>query len=132
MHYLESSRPEKRGFYGGLTMLTAVLGGVIASWFVSLLNTIFNDDEMEVWGWRIPFLSSFIVAILAFISQKHMEQSFEFLNASKDGQTLKNPIKNAVKITLEENNINNDVSYTMVCWWIYYIYIFTNLFTESM
>ena len=80
-------------------MLTAVLGGVVASWIVSLLNTMFNDDQMVSWGWRIPFLSSFIVAVLGIISQRHMEQSFEFVNASQHGQITKsNPIKDALKL----------------------------------
>ena len=94
----ESARPEKRGFYGGLAMMTAVLGGVIAQWVVSLFNTIFTTQQMRDFGWRIPFLSSFIVAILGIISQRHMQQSFEFLHASQHGHMVnKNPMKDAIK-----------------------------------
>ena len=95
---VESARPEKRGFYGALTMMTAVMGGIAASWVVSLLHTIFTDEQMKDWAWRIPFLSSFIVAILGFISQRHMDGSHEFLTASQQGQIMKNPIKDAIKI----------------------------------
>ena len=78
-------------------MMTAVVGGVVASWIVSFLNTIFTAEQMRDYAWRIPFLSSLIVAIFGFITQHRMEQSAEFARASKQKTNKMNPIVNAIK-----------------------------------
>eukprot|EP01083_Nonionella_stella_P001634 4662_1 len=94
---VESARADRRGFWGSVAMMTAVVGSVVASWIIAFLNTILSAQQMRDWGWRLPFLSSFIVAILGLLSQTHMEQSTEFLTASKLGKIAKNPVKNALK-----------------------------------
>ena len=69
----------------------------MASWVVALLNTVLGPEEMRQFGWRLPFLSSLIVAVFGLVSQSQMEGSHEFQSASKRGQIVNNPVKEAMK-----------------------------------
>ena len=101
LYIIESARPEKRGFYSALTIATSSSGEVLASWVVALLNTFLSSEQMSEWGWRIPFLSSILMAALGFISQKHMEPSREFVDAKETSSPTEminvNPLQKALK-----------------------------------
>lgn len=77
--------------------MTSMMGGLTASLVISFMDFIFTEQEMNNYAWRIPFLSSFIIGILGIISQKNMEQSHDFVNASKHSKIQSNPIKKAVQ-----------------------------------
>eukprot|EP01084_Bolivina_argentea_P093687 168455_1 len=93
---VESANPKKRGFYGGIAMATSMCGGISGSLFISIMDLIFTSEQMNSYAWRIPFLSSIIIGTFGFISQRNMEQSTEFLHASKHRKLHSNPVKKAV------------------------------------
>ena len=74
-----------------------VAGSTAATLVVALLNMKLTVDDMRQFGWRLPFLSSLIVAVLALISQRGMEGSHEFISARKHGKIVQNPVLFAVK-----------------------------------
>src|SRR5208282_5171730 len=49
--------PEKRrGFYGSFQQASVVGGIVLGSGIAALISTILTGQQMDDWGWRIPFL----------------------------------------------------------------------------
>ncbi|WTQ93127.1 MFS transporter [Streptomyces sp. NBC_00147] len=62
----EAAKAEKRGFYGSLPGAGEFIGVVIASGAVAAVSTLPEDDFLG-WGWRIPFLASALVVIIALV-----------------------------------------------------------------
>ncbi len=46
----------RRGFYGSFQQLSVVMGLLLGSGVAALLNTLLTPDQMDSWGWRVPFL----------------------------------------------------------------------------
>eukprot|EP01082_Thalassiosira_pseudonana_P008549 g7339.t1.1.5e17418a.1.5e1746ab g7339 g7339.t1 contig24:396189-397169(+) len=73
--YTVEMRPKERwGFYGSLVMMAANTGTLLGNFVGALLRTILTDDELLRWGWRIPFLSGILIAIVADYLRLHGEE----------------------------------------------------------
>merc|ERR1712087_440375 len=72
--------------------------GTAASLFISLLKGVLTTDHMNSFGWRIPFLSSFIVAIIGLYYQYKMPPSRGFAVAARENTMTGNPVLNALRI----------------------------------
>jgi MFS family permease len=86
---------ERRGFYTGWLQTSPTLGivvslAVVAAARLGLGNEIFND-----WGWRVPFLFSFLLVAIAIYIRLQLQETpiFELIKA-KGGMT-KNPWREA-------------------------------------
>ena len=93
---VESARREKRGFYGSLVMMTATVGTMSGAWVASIFEAALSADTMESWGWRVPFLLSFVIGVVGFVTQHRMADSHEFRQASRRSQIVRNPLSRAV------------------------------------
>ncbi|MER8032432.1 glycine betaine/L-proline transporter ProP [Streptomyces bauhiniae] len=60
----EYAPDKRRGFFGSFLEFGTLAGYVGASGLVVVLSTVFSEDQMLHWGWRIPFL---VAAPLGFI-----------------------------------------------------------------
>ncbi len=116
----ESANPQKRGFYGGIAMATSMCGGISGSLFISIMDLIFTNEQMNNYAWRIPFLSSIVIGIVGFISQRNMEQSTEFMRASKHKKMHSNPVKKAVK---NHWLIIILMSLAVIIWWYVSVFV---------
>ena len=97
MIFIESSKPSRRGFYGSIVLTTATVGTLFGSVFISVLKGILSDKSMQHYGWRLPFLSSIFIGIIAFWTQRKMGPSHEFINAVTQNEILTNPLNIAIK-----------------------------------
>lgn len=93
---VESSKKERRGFYGSLVMMTATVGTMSGAWIASIFEAVLSESAMNEYGWRIPFLLSFIIGVIGFVTQYRMDDSHEFQFASKSHQVIRNPFSRAV------------------------------------
>src|SRR5699024_1778178 len=50
------------------------------------------DDQFMSWGWRVPFLFSAILVIVALLIRSRVEESQEFTEVKAQGQTPKVPV----------------------------------------
>lgn len=60
----EYAPDKRRGYFGSFLELGTLAGYVAASGLVVVLSSLLSDDQMLMWGWRIPFL---VAAPLGFI-----------------------------------------------------------------
>jgi MHS family proline/betaine transporter-like MFS transporter len=61
----ERSADRHRGASASLSFLGAVVGTLIGSLLISVLNDALGAEAMRAWGWRIPFLGSAGLGALA-------------------------------------------------------------------
>ena len=86
---------EKRGYYTGWLQTSPTLGIVLSLIVIIAVRSFFGETEFNAWAWRIPFLFSFALVLIAYYIRANFQESpiFEEIKA-KQGMT-KNPWKEA-------------------------------------
>ncbi|WP_422645974.1 MFS transporter [Xenorhabdus innexi] len=86
----EYSPPKKRGLISSIIAIGSNSGTLLASLIWLLVLTMDKESLLE-WGWRIPFLSSFLLAVIALLIRKHLDETpvFQRYKMELDTQNLK-------------------------------------------
>ncbi|HMG54018.1 MAG TPA: MFS transporter, partial [Kofleriaceae bacterium] len=61
---IEHATPDRRGKYSGLLGLCSPLSQIMANGALLLLASVMSPDGFESFGWRIPFLFSFVLIVI--------------------------------------------------------------------
>lgn len=70
--YTVEMRPREHwGFYGSLVMMAANTGTLLGNLVGAVMRTYLTDEELVAWGWRIPFLSGILIALVAVYLRLH-------------------------------------------------------------
>ena len=88
----EMATKKHRGFYSSFQYVTLIMGQLIASGFVILLQKVFlTEDQLHQWGWRIPFVLGAILAITVMYLRGSLQEPSSFKNEElkADRGTLK-------------------------------------------
>jgi len=73
---VEHAKPGKRGFYGSLLIVGAGIANVLSAGLMAVLAR--NQGWFMDWGWRLPFLFSLVLVVVATIMRSRLEESEEF------------------------------------------------------
>jgi len=82
----------KRGLYTGWIQTTATLGLFLALLVIGGLRAIISPDQFAVWGWRIPFLLSFLLLAVSVYIRLKLEESPVFAEMKAEGRGSKAPL----------------------------------------
>lgn len=93
---VEHAPDGKKGVYGSVPQLGAPIGNIVAPAMVALV-TLLPDEQFMSWGWRIPFLFSFLFLGVAVYIRLRMEESPEFVKVVKERRVVKVPLFDALK-----------------------------------
>jgi MFS family permease len=83
----------KRGFYTSFIQTTATLGFFVSMGVIGITRSKLGEDAFKAWGWRIPFLLSFVLLAVSLYVRLQMSESPLFAKMKKSGKGAKNPIK---------------------------------------
>jgi MFS family permease len=86
---------EHRGYYTGWLQTSPTLGIVVSLIVIIATRTYFGNDAFNAWAWRIPFLFSFVLVLIAVYIRTHFEESPIYAEIKAKGQTSKNPWREA-------------------------------------
>ena len=75
---VEAAPTGKKGLYGALLISGAGIANVVSGGMMAGLGLTPGSWFIE-WGWRIPFVFSMVLAIIAVIMRRHLEESDEFV-----------------------------------------------------
>ncbi len=87
----EVANKENRGFFSSFQYVTLIAGQLLALGLLIVLQQfVLTHEQLEAWGWRIPFLIGALCALIAMRMRSHMEetQSFTAAKANKKRGTL--------------------------------------------
>jgi MHS family alpha-ketoglutarate permease-like MFS transporter len=80
----EVATKERRGFYSSFQYVTLIGGQLLALGLQLILQKIFlTDEEMHIWGWRIPFVIGAVLSLVALYLRANLHETEAFKN--KDG-----------------------------------------------
>ncbi|SDR97004.1 MFS transporter [Agrococcus carbonis] len=71
---VEHAPAKQRAFYGAMPQYGSPAGTLASSGIVALV-TLLPEDDLMAWGWRIPFLLSFVFLAIALYMRLRVEES---------------------------------------------------------
>jgi MFS transporter, MHS family, alpha-ketoglutarate permease len=78
--YLTEMADERhRGFYSSFQYVTLIGGQICALLVLLVLQRVFlTNEEIRAWGWRIPFFIGALLAVIALIMRRNLQETEAF------------------------------------------------------
>lgn len=93
---LEHAPFGRRGFFSSFTLQGVQAGQIMAAAVFLPLAHYMPKEDFNSWGWRIPFLLSFIVIVAGYIIRREVNETPAFAEEGEHGAVPKAPIIQAV------------------------------------
>jgi MFS family permease len=82
----------RRGYYTSYIQTTATLGFFVSLAVIGATRLFYGAEGFKAFGWRLPFLASFILLAISLYVRLRMRESPLFAKLKSDGQLSRNPI----------------------------------------
>jgi MFS family permease len=83
----------RRGYYTAFIQTTATLGFFLSLGVIGTCRLYFGAAGFKAFGWRIPFLASFVLLAVSLYIRLKMRESPLFAKLKTEGKVSKNPLK---------------------------------------
>jgi len=84
----EVAHPDHRGFYSSFQYVTLIGGQLLAMVLLLVLQRLLlTPEQLEAWGWRIPFFVGALLAVVVYFMRRDMHESDAFIEAQTQGAT---------------------------------------------
>lgn len=83
---------KRRGFFSALPFIGIQLGTLLAGLVFSLMSLL-PDEVFFGWAWRIPFLASFLLILVALFIRLRLRETPTFVELEKHDQISQRPIR---------------------------------------
>lgn len=98
----EMATPETRGFYSGVLYVTLVMGQLLALGVLLVLQfLILTPEQLQAWGWRIPFVLGAVAALVALYLRRNIDETDAFESAKPAKQSSAGQLQVLVKYPRE-------------------------------
>jgi len=94
---LEHAPFGRRGFFASFTLQGVQAGQILAAAVFLPLAHYMAADDFNAWGWRIPFILSFIVIIAGYIIRREVDETPAFTEEGAQHAVPRSPIVDAIK-----------------------------------
>ena len=91
----EHAPDDKRGYYTSWIQTTATLGLFLSLVVILIVQGSMSKDAFAAWGWRIPFLLSFILLGISVWIRLSLSESPTFQRMKDEGKGSKAPLSEA-------------------------------------
>ncbi|ATP55179.1 alpha-ketoglutarate transporter [Pedobacter ginsengisoli] len=94
----EMATKNRRGFYSSFQYVT-LIGGQLLALAIQLIlqRLLLSEDQLQEWGWRIPFIFGAILSIVALYLRKNLDETRAFENQKQRKDDKKGTIKELLK-----------------------------------
>ncbi|MEU0923123.1 MFS transporter [Streptomyces malaysiensis] len=86
----EFAPPGRRGLYGAWQSFTVALGLLAGAGAAAVLATVMSEESLADWGWRLPFLLTLPIGLVALWLRLRLEET-PFFRATADGEATTAP-----------------------------------------
>jgi MFS family permease len=92
--YVAEHVPDReRGYYTSFIQTTATLGFFVSLGVIGATRLYYGAEGFRAFGWRIPFLASFLLLGISLYIRLKMRESPLFAKLRDEGKLSKNPLK---------------------------------------
>lgn len=78
----EMATREHRGFWSSFQYVTLILGQLLALAVLILLQVLLDAEQIDAWGWRIPFVIGAMCAVTALYLRRNMAETESFAKSA--------------------------------------------------
>lgn len=96
---LEHAPFGRRGFFASFSLQGVQAGQILAAAVFLPLAHYMPEEAFNSWGWRIPFLLSFVVIIAGYIIRREVDETPAFTEEGAHGAIPKSPIAEAFRVS---------------------------------
>jgi MFS family permease len=90
---VEHAPDNKRGRFGAFPQIGVPIGLLLASGILALMTGVISPGAAFLeWGWRIPFLLSFVLIVIGYIVRRSVDESPVFKEIAKRKEQTRVPI----------------------------------------
>jgi MFS transporter, MHS family, proline/betaine transporter len=76
--FLAEQNPERRGFFASWQFASQGLTTILATAVGATLASTLSADQMEAWGWRMPFFFGLLIGPVAYYIRRNIDETMEF------------------------------------------------------
>jgi MFS family permease len=88
----EHAPAEQRGFFTSFTLSGTQGGQVLAPAVFLPLAAVLSDEQLQSWGWRIPFLLSALVVLVGLVIRLKLDETPEFRAEEQRDEVARSPL----------------------------------------
>lgn len=86
MMAVEHAPRHKRGVFGAYPQIGVPVGMLLATGVLGTVSLLLDDEQFAAWGWRVPFLVSFVLIFVGFYIRRKVAESPAFEELKKKGK----------------------------------------------
>jgi MHS family proline/betaine transporter-like MFS transporter len=91
-YLLEGARLERRGLVASLAAMSSEIGALLAVGVSALTVSLLAPEDLDSWGWRIPFFVGAALAGSVLLARTAMEESPDFERQRNERTIPRNPL----------------------------------------
>jgi MFS family permease len=91
----EHAPDDRRGYYTSWIQTTATLGLFLSLIVILVIQTMMSKEAFAAWGWRVPFLLSFVLLGISVWIRLSLSESPTFQRMKDEGKGSKAPLSEA-------------------------------------
>lgn len=80
---VECAPENRKGFFGSFMLFSQAVAATLASAAGFLVTNLLTPDQLNNWGWRLPFAVGLIIAPVGIYIRRNIEEPAEFRSALK-------------------------------------------------
>ena len=130
---IEHAQPNKKGFAGSLVMVGVIVGFLLGSGMATIFSNLLSETDLQMWGWRIPFLLGLIALFAGVYIQRHTEETQSFEDRKNmNSELIRLPIVTVFKQYKQKiAQAIGFILFDIVGFWILFSYMTTYLTTYA-
>ena len=87
--FLVEHAPHRRGFFSSWQVASQGIAMWLAAVFGAVLSSQLTVEQLENWGWRLPFIFGLLIGPAGYYIRKHLDESPEFSEVGSTASPLK-------------------------------------------
>lgn len=94
---VEKASPGRRGFIGSWQQVSVALGALGASGMAAIMFRVLSTEQLESWGWRVPFILGGILGLLGLWLRMSVHDTAAFTELKQQGKVVRSPLLEVVR-----------------------------------
>ncbi|MBM4477963.1 MFS transporter [Rhodococcus hoagii] len=95
---MEHAPAGKKNLYAGFPQMGTPAGLVLANGIFLTISSVMSDSAFASWGWRIPFVLSFVLVAIGLVIRLRVTESPSFTGIVENNAVSKFPLRESLRV----------------------------------